>query len=232
MVSPEQLARAKSVSLLSLLDKDKVLKKAGSGYMLACEWHEDSDPSMSLFKGSDGNWRYFCHGCGAKGDTVRYLQVKKGMTFVDAVNYLTAEAKSAPAKPIVAATYDYCSAEGELLYQVLRYQPKDFRVRRPTQNGWAWNLKDIKRVLYRLPELLEATKEPGKTIYVVEGEKDCDNLRKLGYCATTHAGGAGAYRKELLSSCRPSNTSLLSRHGRTRQAAYAARLCRWAGHGP
>jgi putative DNA primase/helicase len=43
-------------------------------------------------------------------------------------------------------------------------------------------------VLYRLPELLSA--DPAEAIYVVEGEKDVDRLRTLGFVATTNVGGA------------------------------------------
>jgi DNA primase len=56
----------------------------------------------------------------------------------------------------------------------------------------------VRRALYRLPELLDMTKTPGVPVYYVEGEKDVEAMRALGFTATTHAGGAGAYRKELL----------------------------------
>ena len=46
------------------------------------------------------------------------------------------------------------------------------------------------RIPYRLPELLAA---PRTTIaYVCEGEKDCDNLAKIGFVATTASEGASA----------------------------------------
>jgi DNA primase len=44
-------------------------------------------------------------------------------------------------------------------------------------------------VLYHLPEVLEA-KEKKRAIFLVEGEKDVDNLRALGFVATTNPGGA------------------------------------------
>jgi hypothetical protein len=39
------------------------------------------------------------------------------------------------AGPHIVKTYDYVNAEGKLLYQVCRYDPKDFRQRRPAENG-------------------------------------------------------------------------------------------------
>jgi RecA-family ATPase len=86
----------------------------------------------------------------------------------------------------IVATYDYLDADGVLLYQVLRYEPKNFRQRRPDGNGgWTWKL-DERRVLYRWPELLEF---PDASVFVCEGEKDADNVAALGHCATCVAAG-------------------------------------------
>ena len=39
----------------------------------------------------------------------------------------------------IVAVYDYRDADGTLLYQVVRYEPKTFRQRRPDGNGgWIW----------------------------------------------------------------------------------------------
>jgi 5S rRNA maturation endonuclease (ribonuclease M5) len=96
----------------------------------------------------------------------------------------------------MVATYDYTDAEGTLLFQTLRYSPKDFRQRRPDGKGkWLWNLDGVNKVLYHLPEVLEAIKK-GMPIYIVEGEKDVESLQKLGLVATTNPMGAGKWRPE------------------------------------
>jgi hypothetical protein len=96
----------------------------------------------------------------------------------------------------IVATYDYTDEGGALLYQVVRYDPKGFRQRRPNGNGgWTWSLGDVRRVLYRLPELVESAAD-GRPLFIVEGEKDADNLRALGVPATTCAMGAGKWRPE------------------------------------
>jgi hypothetical protein len=83
--------------------------------------------------------------------------------------------------------YDYTDETGSLLYQVLRYEPKDFRQRRPDGNGgWIWNLDGVRRVIYRLPDFL---KWPDATAFICEGEKDADRVASLNYCATTVAHG-------------------------------------------
>jgi len=90
-------------------------------------------------------------------------------------------------KARVVAKYNYTGSDGVMLYQVLKYDPKDFRQRRPDGNGgWIWNLNDVRRVPYRWPELL---KYPDGSIFVTEGEKDADRVAGLGHCATTVAGG-------------------------------------------
>jgi 5S rRNA maturation endonuclease (ribonuclease M5) len=98
-------------------------------------------------------------------------------------------------KTKIIATYDYLDERGELLYQVCRKEPKGFIQRQPLeQGGWKYNLGGVRRVLYRLPELLASNKTD--TVFVCEGEKDVDALRALGLVATTNAGGAGKWKKE------------------------------------
>jgi hypothetical protein len=82
----------------------------------------------------------------------------------------------------IVATYDYQDADGKLLYQVVRYDPKDFRHRMPDGNGGWLHKGSEKRVPYRLPDLL---KYPDGTVFVCEGEKDADRVASLGYCSTT-----------------------------------------------
>ena len=98
-------------------------------------------------------------------------------------------------KTITIAEYDYVDERGELLYQVCRTEPKGFFQRQPLeQGGWKNNLEGIRRVPYRLPELLAA--DASVTVFICEGEKDVDILLEFGLMATTNAGGAGKWREE------------------------------------
>ncbi|MCI0458977.1 MAG: hypothetical protein L0Z62_18620 [Gemmataceae bacterium] len=109
------------------------------------------------------------------------------------------ESRKASSKPRVV-TYDYRDEQGTLLYQVQRFEPgfkgekKTFRQRRPNGKGWVHSLGNVRRVLYRLPELLAA--DPSRLVFVCEGEKDVDTLLDLGLVATTNAQGAGKWRPE------------------------------------
>jgi Protein of unknown function (DUF3987) len=94
------------------------------------------------------------------------------------------EARAPKSKPI--ATFDYRDSDGTLLYQVLRFPPKNFRQRRPDgSGGYIWKLTD-RRVVYRWPDLCRF---PDATIFVTEGEKDADRLWSVDLCATTVAAG-------------------------------------------
>lgn len=92
----------------------------------------------------------------------------------------------------ILATYDYTDERGTLLYQVVRFAPKDFRQRQPDgAGGWIWSLGDVRRVPYRLRELVED--DADRTVYIVEGEKDVEALERRGHPATCNPGGAGKW---------------------------------------
>ncbi|EJN17928.1 hypothetical protein PMI36_05345 [Pseudomonas sp. GM79] len=101
-----------------------------------------------------------------------------------------------PASRRISACYDYTDEDGNDLFQVVRYEPKDFRQRRPDgKGGWMWSVKGVRQVPYRLPQLLDT---PWDTpVFVVEGEKDVLRLESLGLVATCNAGGAGKWPNAL-----------------------------------
>ena len=99
--------------------------------------------------------------------------------------------------------YKFRDEEGNLSYEKLRYVDEDgkksFGHRRPDPDmpgEYIYDAKGIKKLLYRLPEVLEAiaNRDP---IWLVEGEKDVDTLvEKYGVCATTMSSGAGHWESE------------------------------------
>jgi hypothetical protein len=95
-----------------------------------------------------------------------------------------------------------------VLYEGVRYDPKDFAQRRPDgAGGYVWNLKGIERVLYRLPELLAANRD--ELVHVPEGEKDVDRLVRLGLVATTNPEGAGKWRDEYTATLKGLHVAIL-----------------------
>ena len=101
----------------------------------------------------------------------------------------------------MVATHDYRDGAGELIYQVLKFRFDDtgekcFQQRRPDGNdGWIYNLQDVRRLIYRLPELLAAPADA--IVFIAEGEKDVERLTSLGLISTCNSGGAGKFGSEL-----------------------------------
>jgi hypothetical protein len=109
----------------------------------------------------------------------------------------------------IITAYDYADESGVPLFQVVRLNPKGFRQRRPNGNGgWTWSLGKTRRVLYRLPEVRDAV-AGGRMVLVVEGEKDADNLRKLGFIATCNPGGVNKWRMEYTESLRDADVVII-----------------------
>ena len=137
-------------------------------------------------------------GCSTHGDAYRWL-VEQGFV---AAGPNGADAGRSGYGSREVAVYPYVDEEGVLLYEVVRCEPKSFYQRRPARpddppdkirNGrysGAGALKDVRRVPYRLTELVEAI-ACGQVIPICEGEKDVDNLRRLNVAATTISGGTG-----------------------------------------
>jgi hypothetical protein len=95
--------------------------------------------------------------------------------------------------------YLYTDEAGAPLFYVGRFEPpgegKTFKQRKHDDVYRKGGMKGVRLVLYNLPEVL-AAKARGEPIFVVEGEKDVENLRKLGLTATTNPTGANKWRKE------------------------------------
>lgn len=58
-----------------------------------------------------------------------------------------------------------------------------------------WNMTGVRRVLFRLPQVIEAVAEE-RRVLLVEGEKCVLSLETLGFVATTSPGGAGKWVKD------------------------------------
>jgi hypothetical protein len=158
----------------------------------------DVHPSLSINRGN-GNGKgplLYCH-AGCDSDSILSGVGMKWPELLPPKESTRRKLVSAATSRIVA-TYDYMDDAGTLLYQAVRYDPKDFKQRRPDPDHpgkWIWNLKGVPRVLYRFSEVISAIRED-QTVFVVEGEKDVDNLRKIGITATCNVGGAGKWKPE------------------------------------
>lgn len=147
-------------------------KKSGKEWMAKCPKHGDKKASLCI---NEEKEVFYCQGCGWRG---RFYDPNYG--------------EKSKEKEVID-TYDYQDQQGKLLFQVVRLFPRDFRQRRPDgQGGWIWDLKGVRRVLYRLPELLKGA----NSVFVVEGEKDVETLRTWKLTATTSPMGAKKWRPD------------------------------------
>jgi DNA primase len=171
-------------------------KTKGDEFWCCNPTRPDKDPASFSINTKTGLFNDFANGHG--GDIVRLWQQVKGLAddtaaVFDIAKFLRVPERAQKPEPrhktserTIAATYNYTDLDGTLLYQGVRYEPKDFRQRRPDgKSGWIWSLDGVKRVIYRWPEINEYQ---DASVFLCEGEKDADRVALLGHCATTIAG--------------------------------------------
>lgn len=154
---------------------DGVKKTGENQYIARCPAHDDRKQSLSVSTGKDGQIIACCHA----GCTVNAITEKLGIKVSDL--FQTSRTKL-PNKKLVA-TYKYSNGAQKLRYA---YQDgsKSFSWRQPDgQGGWQYNRHGLPHVLYVRGELTGS-------VYVVEGEKDADNLHRLGLSAVCSEDGA------------------------------------------
>lgn len=184
MSGPLEFVRSRLSGFVSLGD---------GKFKAVCPAHDDREPSLSI---------------SVKGGSV-LLHCFAGCKTEDVVAQLGLEMKDlfeAPRLTVkhggleLVESYDYRDEQGTLLYQSCRYRKPDgsktFKQRRADatkKDGWNWSVKDVRRVPYRLRE---AQADLSQTVFVVEGEKDCNRMIAAGAVATCNVGGAGKWRDE------------------------------------
>jgi putative DNA primase/helicase len=199
--------------------------KQGNEWRICCPVHADTDPSLYIAGGNNGEVLLCCRSNGCNNaDIVRALGLqmsdlypskpsgsslgslapakpKPPATSESTANPNTPKYTDVPPwdKPIVA-TYDYVDESGKLVYQVVRHPnkpngDKDFSQRRKHVTAgsasWAWNLKGISPIIYRIPDVINAVKN-NQPVFIVEGEKDVHSLEAWGFTATTNSSGSKA----------------------------------------
>jgi len=167
------------------------IKSNGSSMAQAlCPWHNDTKPSLTVNL-TTGKFR--CFGCNEKGDIFDFYQKKHGVDFKTSLNALAKEAGlTTEAQKRIVKTYDYLDESGKLLFQAVRYEPKDFKQRRPAgKGGWIYNLQGVQLVPFNLPDVVKA-----KSVIIAEGEKDVETLKGIGLVASCNPLGAGKWKPD------------------------------------
>lgn len=187
------------------LHVDKIRASSGSSQATGtCPFHEDKLASLS-FNFATGLWS--CHaGCGV-GNVLTFARrlgvpaPSQGSNFARSESINGGHSKpagglssspeiageSAERERKVVARYIYTDESGQPLFRVNRTDPKGFFQQRFENGNWIGGLKETRRVIYNLPDVLASN----QTIFFVEGEKDAERLRTLSLVATTSPMGAG-----------------------------------------
>lgn len=192
-------------------------KPSGEGFVCRCPAHDDKTPSLSISE-SGGKILLHCHaGCSPEA-ICSALGLKLSDLFTG---------NGSPAR--IMATYPYHDAAGKVLFEVVRYDPKDFKQRRPDStaiDGWTWNTKGVNKVLFRLPEILRDIQN-GKSIFICEGEKDALAMVERGFSATCNPGGAGKWQDSYTETLRGADAVIIADKdvpGRAHAALVAGKL--------
>lgn len=169
------------------------IKWNGSGMGQAlCLWHNDTRPSLSV---SLSNGYFKCFGCNKSGSVFDFYMEKHGVDYQTAFNALAQLARLKPdTQRKIVKTYDYVDESGNLLFQTIRYEPKDFRQKRPdTENKgkWIYDLKGVRLVPYNLPEVIKS-----EYVIINEGEGKAEICKSMGLTASCSPLGAGKWRAE------------------------------------
>lgn len=169
-------------------------KNSNASYQCKCPVHKDDKASLTI---TDRGGKLLLH-CHAGCDTGSILGAV-GLSFKDLGNYEPPkwrERLEYGQKKHIEAVYDYKAADGKYLYSKVRFEGKEIRYITIDRENDRYDYCKTAGIatLYRLPELIKAIRA-GYPVYIVEGEKDVETLRKSGYTATT-AGGVNDWKKE------------------------------------
>ena len=153
---------------------------------------------ISLAKGT---WFDFERNCG--GGVIQMVREHEGATIASNIPEILerkfgiqrqAQQSLQPAR-FMSAVYDYIDDQGEVRYQVRRFEPKTFRQCRPDgKGGWLFNMDGVEALPYNLHHMIT---NPDAPVFIVEGEKAAQRLSKLKLVATTSHGGAKKWQPVL-----------------------------------
>lgn len=171
----------------------------------AAVWRGGDDPEKVHFDFKDGVWLWHDHKTQQGGTAIDFLIKAEDRSLkaaMECARELAGMARVVPmAKRRDTGWWVYVDEAGADVNRVVRCEPgpngkpKGYRQEAADGSG-GWRkgegcMKGVRRVPYRLPELLRAD-----VVYVVEGEKCADRLHAGGLVATCNAMGAGKWTPE------------------------------------
>lgn len=160
-------------------------RKTPTGFQCLCPAHDDDNASLSVAVGTTGNIVVKCHaGCSSES-VVTAAGLKMSDLFTgdknkDKIYHGTTTKKS---------EWKYYDLNGKYVYSAMRLDIPGKPKKMWMQAGNKKSLNGIKRILYNIQNVQEAIVNED-IIFIVEGEKQVENLKKLGLTGTTNPQGA------------------------------------------
>ena len=175
-----------------------------------CPFHNDHEPSLSI----KGN-RYKCFVCGEGGDLIDLIRYKEGIDYLGAIkkaieilnlDYTIQRDKLDKLREYIFEkmpvwfkddnykledVYFYKDKDNIPVLARIKYKDKNTSKKQYSQANiidgdyYKLDFKSEKiNLIYNMPRVLKSIQE-NKYVFLVEGEKDADNLNRLGFAATT-----------------------------------------------
>lgn len=192
------------MSIENIISRLEDVKSTSNGWQAKCPVHDDRKASLCIHQEPDGKVLMTCQaGCDTEA-VLRALGLDWSALFPGGVEHppdvatrpKPAKRHKGPRARAIKETYSYTDENGNELYRVVRWEPKDFTVQHFEKTdkvaGYVDGLGGRPRVLYRLPRVKQDIAE-GRPIFLVEGEKDVHTVEGLGHTGTCNAGGAGKW---------------------------------------
>ena len=193
----------------------KILKRYGNKAQATCPAHNDKKASLTITEGKKCTL-FYCHAGCCLDDILLGAGLSKKDIFYDLGN----SEKSWRAyverreKRRIEAVYNYVSCNGSYAYTKIRLEGKKLLYGILENECFSYGLpsnrpKKSYRAIYGNIKAIQRAIQGGQPIFIPEGEKDCDTLKRQGYTAFTY-GGATDWQPELAELVKGANVIILA----------------------
>lgn len=193
----------------------KILKRYGNKAQATCPAHNDKKASLTITEGKKCTL-FYCHAGCCLDDILLGAGLSKKDIFYDLGN----SEKSWRAyverreKRRIEAVYNYVSCNGSYAYTKIRLEGKKLLYGILENECFSYGLpsnrpKKSYRAIYGNIKVIQRAIQGGQPIFIPEGEKDCDTLKRQGYTAFTY-GGAADWQPELAELVKGANVIILA----------------------
>lgn len=179
-----------------------------------CPAHPDKQASLTISRGRTGILLH-CHAGCQLDDILVAVGLKKSNLFYEDRTQGSSWKRYVESreKRRIEAIYNYVDCNGVYQYSKIRLDGKKMLYGVLKDNRFQYGLggknRRERKALYFNPQAVKQAIEEGKTIFIPEGEKDVDLLRKRGYVALTY-GGVNDWQSDFKEVLRGANVAILA----------------------